>query len=55
MSIMMKTPATIIQTVERIVAGFATTLNDGILNTVADEDTINPPADSPTKNINIVM
>ena len=55
MSTMMKMPATIIQTVERIVAGFATTLNDGILKTVADEDTINPPADRPTKNINIVM
>src|SRR4051794_34306085 len=54
-SIMMKSPATIIHTVERIVAGFATTLNAGILNTVADDETIRPPADRPTKNINIVI
>ena len=52
---MMKAPATTIQTVDRIVAGFATTLKDGILNTVAEEETINPPADSPTKNINIII
>lgn len=47
--------ASMIHTVERIVAGLATFLNDGILNTVADDETISPPADKPTKKTNIVI
>ena len=38
-----------------MMAGSATALNFVIWNTLAEEATIRPPAESPTKNMNMVM
>ena len=48
-------PAQQIHTVDKIMAGTATFLNCAMWNTLADEATIKPPAESPTKNMKHVM
>ena len=48
-------PAAQMHTVERMMAGSATALNFVIWNTLAEEATIRPPAESPTKNMKLVM
>ena len=42
-------------TVDRMTAGIATFLYSATWNTLADEATIRPPADKPTKNMNMVI
>ena len=54
-SIRTKAPARQMHTVEVITAGRATGLNFSMLNTWAEDATIKPPADRPTKNMNAVM
>jgi hypothetical protein len=51
----MKRVAISIETTERRTAGRAAGLNWGRLKTVAEEDTMIPPADNPTKNMKAVM
>ena len=48
-------PAQQMHTVDRMTAGSATFLYCATWNTLADEATMSPPAESPTKNMNIVM
>ncbi len=48
-------PATQMQAVDRMTAGMATALNLFTWNTLAELATIRPPAESPTKNMNMMM
>ncbi len=48
-------PARQMHTVDRITAGMATCLNALMWKTLAEEATMRPPADRPTKNMNMVM
>ncbi len=48
-------PAQQMHTVDRMMAGTATFLNCAMWNTDAEEATISPPADRPTKNMKQVM
>ena len=48
-------PARQMHTVDRMIAGIATALKRLMRNTLAEEATIRPPAESPTKNMNMVM
>ena len=54
-SIRMNMPARQMHTVDRMIAGMATALKRLMRKTLAEEATIRPPAESPTKNINMVM
>ena len=48
-------PAKQMHTVDRMIAGMATALKRLMWKTLAEEATIRPPAESPTKNMNMVM
>ena len=48
-------PAQQMHTVDRMTAGSATFLYSATWNTLADEATMRPPADRPTKNMKHVM
>ena len=48
-------PARQMHTVDRIIAGMATALKRLMWKTLTEEATIRPPAESPTKNMNMVM
>ena len=48
-------PAQQMHTVEQMTAGIATFLKLSMPNTCAELATIRPPAESPTKNMNMAM
>ena len=48
-------PARQMHTVDRMIAGMATALKRLMWKTLAEDATIRPPAESPTKNMNMVM
>ena len=54
-SIKMNAPAQQMHAVDVITAGIATFLKDSMRNTWAEEATIKPPAESPTKNMKQVI